>query len=477
MKYQNPILRGSHPDPSICRVKDKYYLVNSSFEYLPGLPIYQSKDLVNWNLTSYGITIDNAKFYPYNQIKSSLGIFAPTIRYYQGIFYLICTFVGKGTFIIESNDLLTGWSEPHWIKEIKGIDPSLTFVENKCYVQFTNEGKIYQCEINPHEGKVIGKLQIISSGTGGRDPEGPHVYYQFGKYWLLTAEGGTREGHMVNMQVSDNIWGPYQPVKNNPILTNRNYKGELQCVGHADIVKTQNNQFELVALSVREPKHIHLNLLGRETILLPVDWTRSGIKVNGSGIATIELNDPLEEVEQTITKKFDRDEIISPFSYPQIKLSNDQLSYSLSPVKRNLHSLVGVRQKEFNGKFSFKIDLNIAERSGLVVYKDDMHLFSCIYDPKQKKIIFHKQNSDLIVEKENSLDRFTTGLLKFELCFDKEKYQIQISSKNTSYEETMLTRHLTCEESDSPFTGVTIGILSLGKEKCDFYDLDLNYKD
>lgn len=280
MNYQNPILRGSHPDPSICKVGNNYYLANSSFEYLPGLPVYESKDLVNWKLVSFGIDQSNVDAYPYNKIKNSMGMLAPTIRYNDGIFYMICTFAMAGTFIIESSDIRKGWSKPHWIKDVEGIDPSIIFVNDHCYLQMTTSTEIYQCKINPHTGEVLSDFCVISKGSGSRDPEGPYVYYQFGKYWLLIAEGGTCEGHMVTMHVADSILGPYKPVDNNPILSNRDYKGELQCVGHADIVEIEKGKFELVALAVREPKHVHLNLLGRETILLPVGWNEKGITVN-----------------------------------------------------------------------------------------------------------------------------------------------------------------------------------------------------
>lgn len=303
MEYQNPILRGSHPDTSICKVNDVYYLVNSSFEFLPGLPVYQSKDLVNWDLISHGIDESNVDAYPYSNLKNSLGIFAPTIRYHKGCFYIICTFVPKGTFIIKTTNPDQGWSKPLWLNiNFMGIDPSLTFIGQDCYLQMTNgEGAIVQCKIDLSTLEVLTEPKIISYGTGGRDPEGPHIYYKFDKYWLMIAEGGTREGHMETMQVSDNIYGPYHPVRNNTILSNRDYKGELQCVGHADLVEVNKNKFELVALSVRQPKHVHRNLLGRETILLPVDWNKNGIWINTmnkEGKATINLSQPISVEKQ-----------------------------------------------------------------------------------------------------------------------------------------------------------------------------------
>ena len=296
MKYQNPVLRGFHPDPSICKVGDTYYLVTSTFEFLPGLPVYQSKNLLNWQLVSHVIDKSTAKHYPYGNLKNSLGAFAPTIRFHDGVFYIVCAFIPKGTFIVKTRNPSQGWSQPIWIKEGMGIDPSLTFLNDKCYLQITEAGKIMQFLLDPDTGRILSEEKIISCGTGGRDPEGPHIYYQFGKFWLLLAEGGTRSGHMVTMQIADNIDGPYHSVLNNPILTNRDYKNELQCVGHADIVQIDEERFCLVALATRQPPHIHRTLLGRETILFPVNWDANKIEVNKKekiGKATVNVTAPL----------------------------------------------------------------------------------------------------------------------------------------------------------------------------------------
>ena len=191
------------------------------------------------------------------------------------------------------------------------------------------KGSIILCKINPDTGELLSKVKAISTGTGGRDPEGPHIYYKFNKYWLLLAEGGTREGHMVTMQVADKIKGPYKPVENNPILTNRDYKNELQCVGHADIVQIDEDNYELVSLAVREPKHVHRNLLGRETILLPVKWNSDFIKVNEQnleGKATLDLNTPISNAPQRLTEdSIDKNDFVGLNQCPNFELVNKSL--------------------------------------------------------------------------------------------------------------------------------------------------------
>lgn len=481
MIYHNPILRGFHPDPSICKANDSYYLVNSSFEFLPGLPVYKSNDLINWKSAGFGINKENAEFYPYKGLKNSLGVFAPTIRYHQGKFYIICTFIPKGTFIIQSSNPEKGWSKPCWLDGLNGIDPSLTFIQNECYLQMTDgKGSIILCKINPDTGELLSRVKAISTGTGGRDPEGPHIYYKFNKYWLLLAKGGTREGHMVTMQVADKIKGPYKPVENNPILTNRDYKNELQCVGHADIVQIDEDNYELVSLAVREPKHVHRNLLGRETILLPVKWNSDFIKVNEQnleGKATLDLNTPISNAPQRLTEdSIDKNDFVGLNQCPNFELVNKSLLWKENTKSKENRNLLGIRQSEFDGNFSFEISADQIQRVGLIVYKDDHHFFKGMYNPAEKEIEFYKQDSDLSLIDKYQLVIDQSYRLKFILSFNKDKYQISIATLQSDFKESFETRHLSCEESDSPFTGTIIGVCRSDNFECKFNNLKLKYR-
>jgi xylan 1,4-beta-xylosidase len=284
MKYKNPVISGFHPDPSICRVGDDFYLVTSSFEYFPGVPIFHSKDLVNWNQIGHCLTRESQL--PLHQAKSSMGIFAPTIRYDNGRFYMITTnlTIGKN-FLVYADNPEGPWSEPIWL-DWPGIDPSLLFDDNgKVYLTGTQDifssepSGIYQAEINVDTGEILTERRLIWQGTGGAHPEGPHLYKINGIYYLMIAEGGTEYGHMVTMARSTQPFGPFESHPNNPFLTHRSSASPIQATGHADLVQYIDGSWWTVFLGIRPApipfsgKHHHL---GRETYLAPVHWNEEG---------------------------------------------------------------------------------------------------------------------------------------------------------------------------------------------------------
>lgn len=283
-EYRNPVIPGFNPDPSICRDGEDYYLATSTFEYFPGVPVYHSKDLVNWRLA--GHALDRPSQLPLAGQKSSAGIFAPTLRCGNGHFYMITTNVaGGGNFIVHATNPAGPWSEPVWIKDVQGIDPSLFFDDDgKVYLTYQDGGErggIGQVEVDVATGQLKGKPRRIWNGTGGVWPEGPHLYKINGWYYLLHAEGGTSYGHVVILARSRSPWGPFEGAPDNPILTHRDRPDLLlQALGHADLVQTPAGKWFMVLLGVRHLKHKHH--LGRETLLAPVEWTEDGwLKVNG----------------------------------------------------------------------------------------------------------------------------------------------------------------------------------------------------
>ncbi|MEO8254329.1 MAG: glycoside hydrolase family 43 protein, partial [Flavobacterium sp.] len=210
VNFQNPILPGFYPDPSICRVGDDFYMVNSTFGYFPGVPIFKSKNLVNWKQIGY--VLSRKEQLPLAKAKTTEGIFAPTIRYHDGLFYMITTnFSDKGNFYVTAKDPDGEWSDPIWI-ETPGIDPSLYFDESgKVYVTSTQnwgaiKNGIVMSEIDIKTGKLLTPPVTIWKGTGNRYPEGPHTYKKDGFYYLMIAEGGTEYGHSVTIARSKNIW-------------------------------------------------------------------------------------------------------------------------------------------------------------------------------------------------------------------------------------------------------------------------------
>jgi alpha-N-arabinofuranosidase len=289
--YNNPVLPGFYPDPSICRVGADYYLATSTFEYFPGVPIFHSKDLVHWRQLGHALTRPSQL--PLAGQRSSNGIFAPTLRCVGGKFYIVTTnFGGAGNFIVQASDPAGPWSEPAWIKEKEwGIDPSLLF-DDDGKVYFTRadggeHGGVNQAEIDIATGQLKGPTRRIWNGTGGTWPEAPHLFKINGWYYLTIAEGGTGYEHAVTMARAKSPWGPFEAAPNNPVITHKTHPDlPLQATGHADLVQTPDGHWFMVLLGIRPVGRAHH--MGRETMLAPVTWTPDGwLKVNdGAPIAT-----------------------------------------------------------------------------------------------------------------------------------------------------------------------------------------------
>ncbi len=278
MKYQNPVLRGMYPDPSMCAANGKFYMVCSTFQYFPGVPLFESEDLINWHQIGHCLTRKSQLLLDKNNTNS--GIYAPTIRYNKGRFYMVVTNVSNiGNFYVWTDDIYGEWSEPV-IVEQDGIDPSL-FFDDDGKVYFISNGNdkdgrgfIQMSQIDIETGKKITENEPLWYGTGGRYIEAPHMYKFGDYYYLLNAEGGTEYGHMVNYARSRNIRGPFEPCPANPILTNRNLGGyQLQGAGHGDIVQAGDGSWWFCHLAFRQvDKYMTFHHLGRETCMEPVYW-------------------------------------------------------------------------------------------------------------------------------------------------------------------------------------------------------------
>ena len=295
-QFNNPILRGGYPDPSVCRVGNDYYLVNSSFEYFPGLPIHHSTDLVNWKLVGHGLHRKSQCTGTMNlvDVQSNGGIHAPTIRYQDSTFYIITTNVYQSpkkdeptqfiNFIITAKQPEGPWSDPIIIKGAPGIDPDIFFDDDgKIWYtgthapdnpNFQGEGEIWMQELDPTSFQLFGKRHYLWRGAcQGTWAEGPHIYKKDGWYYLLIAEGGTHFNHAVMIAASKNIMGPYEPNDRNPIFTTRHmsYDFWVNSTGHADLVELPNGEWKMVCLGIRNEVNRGSNM-GRETMLLPVNW-------------------------------------------------------------------------------------------------------------------------------------------------------------------------------------------------------------
>ena len=303
----NPILPGFYPDPSICAVGDDFYLVNSSFAYFPGIPIMHSKDLAHWE--QIGNACDRESQLPLGDTGHSRGLFAPTIRYHEGTFYIICTNVSYGgNFIITAQNPAGPWSEPHYIEGADGIDPSLFFDEDgTCYYigthpnpagcQYDGDWYIWIQELDIENMRLVGEVHNVWNGAMRNIiwPEGPHLYKIGEYYYIMHAEGGTGPDHAVTVCRSKNVYGPYENNFCNPILTHRHLgrKYPIRYVGHADLVKTINDEWYMVMLAVRPLEGY--TTMGRETFLARVEWENDWPVVNpgvGRLTDTVEINLP-----------------------------------------------------------------------------------------------------------------------------------------------------------------------------------------
>lgn len=283
--FNNPILPGFYPDPSICRVDDTYYVVNSSFEWFPGLPIHRSKDLVNWEPIGYAIE-------RIGQLKH-LNLWAPAIRFRDGLFYVVCTERPGRVFYVTAKDAAGPWSDPIYVpidlKKVSAIDPSLFWDDDgTCWFAANDRKKsgtikhwvwIQKIDLTPDKNgnaSFIGERKYITDGSGvGADnfAEGSHIVKRDGFYYLLIAEGGTWDKHAVSVLRTKDLNAPveaWEYCPNNPILTHRDKKSPISATGHADFVETQNGEWWSVHLGVRKRDDKHK--LGRETFLVPLAW-------------------------------------------------------------------------------------------------------------------------------------------------------------------------------------------------------------
>lgn len=274
-----PIIPGYHPDPSLCRVGDDYYLINSSFEYAPGVPLHHSRDLVTW--TQIGNVLDRPSDLVVRSgiAGASGGIYAPTLRHHDGLFWMITTNiheVARGHLLMHAADPRGPWSEPVHIAGLIGIDPDIAWDDDgTCLVTWSDvmNGGISQAAVDPWTGAVLSAPRRLWNGTGGAHAEGPHLIRR-GQWWyLLVAEGGTGPGHMVTIARSLSPQGPFEPAPSNPILTHRSTGDAVQSTGHADLAELADGSWALVFLGTRPrgtfPRW-HTN--GRETFLAGVDW-------------------------------------------------------------------------------------------------------------------------------------------------------------------------------------------------------------
>lgn len=313
--FQNPVLPGCHPDPSVVRVGAEYYLVTSSFGYFPGIPVHRSTDLVTWELVGHVLTRPEQA--PLAGLDVNDGVWAATIRHHAGVFYVVATIArgrrGASTFIATATDPAGPWSDPVPL-EADGIDPSL-FVDDdgRCWFTATRDApepsvtgpaELWLRELDLATLRLTGPEHVLWHGAlRGAWVEGPHLYLRDGRYWLIAAEGGTERNHAVTAASAPAVTGPYVTDPRSPLLTHRHLGAghPVQNVGHADLVDTPDGDTWALTLGVRPVDGAHT--LGREAFLVPVEWTDRG-PVFAPGTGTVPLAGTTERSaigEQTAT--------------------------------------------------------------------------------------------------------------------------------------------------------------------------------
>ncbi|MBP3656018.1 MAG: family 43 glycosylhydrolase [Clostridia bacterium] len=473
MQYENPILRGFHPDPSICRVGGDYYLVVSSFEYFPGLPIYHSRDLVNW--THIGNCLQRAGEFPLLGVGDSGGVWAPTIRYHGGLFYVTATLEKYGNFIVTAEDPAGVWSSPVWLPEIGGIDPSLYFEDGHAYY-CTNDRldpeqeMISMQEIDVATGRIIGKRSMLWQGTGAHFLEAPHVYHIGGWYYLLVAEGGTYYTHMAAIARSRSLWGPYESCPHNPILTNMcDPSWQVQCSGHADLFEDAQGNWWAVHLGIRLARRT-MTHLGRETFLTPVVW-QNGWPVCGHDRKAVIIEDGPISAAQNPPAPFIADMTRTDWEPEWIFLrQTDDARHArvpgamlLRPCTQTLldccPTFAAVRPTDFDctmeAAFTFKPQQE-GDEAGLAVRLDSRFHIACTYGyggmltlTLQAEDVTHIAAQKPVCVTE----------LRLRMRSDKEKYVFEYM-EDGSYKTLgqVSTRFVATEFMGRSFTGTVIGL-------------------
>lgn len=495
MKYQNPIIRGFYPDPSVCAANGKYYLVCSSMHYFPGVPLFESDDLIHWN--QIGHCLSRPSQIALEQVNSSGGVFAPTIRYYNGRFYMTTTnATTQQNFYVWTEDIYGEWSEPIFVDQ-GGIDPSLYFEEGHTYfmsngVDEEGIGGIVQCEIDILTGEKISKSVSIWQGSGGRYLEGPHLYKFCNQYYLLAAEGGTEYGHMVTYARSASPFGPFEGYPHNPVLTNRNLGGNtIQGVGHGDIVEAPDGSFWLLHLGFRQTgQWTTFHHLGREVFITPITWQEDGWFTAGTDGTTTELVDVSHtSVPQRLVKVNTFQTTSWTLDWCYLRHPNPE-SYLLSEDKATLFgteislnevgspTFVGVRQKEFEAEISCRVRIDKGE-AGITLMMDEHHHYdlAMVQEKGCFKVIQRLCVGTMKVI-QNSMELGENNEVVLRIHASNQEYQFFVETETGLVDlGSAWTRYLSSEMAGG-FTGVMIGLYAYdpeGRNKAEFTEFCCTY--
>lgn len=495
--YQNPVRRGFYADPSIVRVGEDYYMVNSSFVFFPCIPISHSTDLVHWQ--SIGHAITKPEWAHLDGLEGGRGYWAPDISYYKGKFYITATLryndsekVKRRQIIVSSEKPEGPYSEPVFIDE-DGIDPSLfTDVDGRRYMLLNRGARIF--ELNEDATEKISEAKLLYYGDNKRAPEGPHLIYKDGYYYLFQAEGGTGEFHCVSVARSKTLMGVYEPCPYNPIMTQRDFSDPITCTGHAKPIQTQNGDWYAVYLCNRSLDGKYA-MLGRETCLDPITWTADGWPVINKlkGPSSLQKKPSLKPAPNEPGASYDSfdDGKIKPFwmfsGIPEpdgFKIENSRLYIkgSVEPLSsRDAVNFIVRRQPDFNFDVICKMDvlpdLEYGQNYGMTGYYDELTYFTYgIYKNGDRGYALK------LFEKIDEVERYThyVGLpglsdsiyLKIETDGLRRVFSYSIDGKNYRKAYTGENIYYLCAQAiqkGKRFTGAMVGMYAFGGKGKTFY--------
>ncbi len=414
----NPLLPGWYSDPSICtNGEGDYYLVTSTFSYFPGVPIFHSTDLLNWEQKGYVLSRPS-QLVNLDKQHVSGGIFAPDIKYnpHNKTYYMITTNVGAGNFVVKATDPLGEWSDPILLPQVQGIDPSLFFDEDgRAYIvnnddapdgkpEYSGHRTIRIVEYDVENDCTVGERKvIINKGVNPADKpiwiEGPHLYKINGRYFLMAAEGGTGDMHSEVIFSSDSPMGEYKPWNHNPILTQRHLRADrpnpVTCAGHADLVQTPEGDWWAVFLACRPIDGAFENL-GRETFMMPVRWSVDGFPIITQGDETVPMIVRHEGAKRSDKVTFGNFGVRDEFSGAALsndwltlrgpadglyKLAGGRLELICSPQKATRFCtpalvLRRLQHHKFNASTRMYFNPSASdEAAGMLVFKDENHQY------------------------------------------------------------------------------------------------------
>ncbi|MGZ8842667.1 MAG: glycoside hydrolase family 43 protein [Pyrinomonadaceae bacterium] len=498
--FNNPVIEGMAPDPSVCRVGNDYYLVTSTFEYFPGVPVYHSKDLIHWRLISYSLS--RASQLPLVRLTRNGGIWAPTIRYHNGTFYMVTTnkSEGHGNFFVHTKDPAGEWSEPVLLDQ-GGIDPSLFFDDDgKVYLTTAGSSgcaaRICQSEIDIETGKRLSEIKPLWSGTGGSSPEGPHLYKLNGFYYLMIAEGGTEYGHGATIARSRSPWGPFEAYARNPILTHRNFKASpIQGTGHADLIQAHNGSWWAVFLGFRPASRL-AHHLGRETFLAPVTWSDDGWPIiNGNGTITPRMN-----VKTLPQNPWPAPEARDEFSTSKLGLPWNFVR-NLEPARWSLTEkpgwlrlkgspatfedteappvFVARRQQHFESEIATQLAFQptrSGEEAGLALRMNNRHHYEFGVTQANGQRVVYLRYVIGSIRAEAAQKPIGAGLVRLQIRSSAETYRFSYAVGNDPLQVIgeVETRYLSSEVADG-FTGVFVGMFATGRGQASTAPADFDW--